>query len=65
MQITISCKKVANTLKLLVNNMCEEGFLWYPEADKTKTDVTTYDLANAISVLESIEDKVITIQEEN
>lgn len=59
MVFNISCKNVANLLKLMVNERCEDGFLWYPEAKVAK--VSLYEINTAIKVLEEQEDMQIEI----
>lgn len=53
MEITVNLKNVADYLKMIVNNSCEEGFLWFPEVAGKTIDVTFFDLVEAINVLQT------------
>ena len=59
MTITISCKNVANLLKGIVNQQCEDGFKWYP--DVKPVGVSLFDLTEAIRLLEQQEDKTFEV----
>ena len=53
---------VANYLKCIVNKMCEDGFKWYPEAEKAEMNL--WDINCAIEILEQAEVQTITVVSE-
>lgn len=59
MEVNINTKRVANTLKKIVNASCPDGFIWFPEVGET--DASLWDVIEAIKVLDSVEEKTIHI----
>ena len=53
MKIEQNPHKVADLLKSIVNQQCEEGFQWFP--DVKASSCTLFDLLGAIDVLECSE----------
>lgn len=60
MVIEINPKRVANLLKIIVNQQCEDGFLWYPNIGEMPT---LFDINEAIRVLESMEAITVEVEE--
>lgn len=58
--VTISCKNVANYLKCLVNQRCTDGFKWYEDANE-KQGMSLFDINMAIEILDSKDDETVTI----
>lgn len=54
MKVEFNTKRVANLLKAIVNQSCEDGFLWYPNIGEMPT---LLDINQAIKVLENTETK--------
>lgn len=61
-EIRASYKRVANLLKTVVNQHCEDGFKWYPEVGAYET-VSVFDLNFAIKKLEELEDEVMYLKD--
>lgn len=61
MTIEFNPKKAANLLKEIVNQSCEDGFLWYPNIGEMPN---LYDINEAIKILEQSEIKTMEIIEE-
>lgn len=59
--VEFNSKRVANLLKHMVNNSCEEGFKWYK--DVTDEMPTIYDINHAIMILENTETETLEVGE--
>lgn len=57
LKIECNTKRAANLLKQIVNQMCKDGFEWYPNVGEMPT---LYDIHEAIKILEDQETKTIT-----
>ena len=57
--VEFNSKRVANLLKHMVNNRCEDGFKWYK--DVTDEMPTIYDINHAIEILENTETETLEV----
>ena len=61
MRIELNCKRVANLLKTMVNNCCEEGFTAYENIGEMPT---LFDINHAIEVLDGTETGILEVVED-
>ena len=60
--LEVDPKRVANMLKRIVNNNCEDGFVWYKDVGSDMPNM--FDMSEAIRILENAETETITIEDE-
>ena len=65
-EIEQSFKRVSNFLKCVVNSMCSEDYVWFPEAKKDEA-MSAFDILTAIEYLDKAEPlekiKILTKEE--